>query len=80
MSIYDDDNPCWPEPPDELPGWEPWEDYEPEPADFRCAYCESTDVRPDPEPFGQQPCCDACFNVLIGGEPGDPPWRCGTNA
>jgi hypothetical protein len=40
-----------------------------------CEYCPNAAVRV--EPFGGQPCCDACFNLLIGGEPDDPPWRCG---
>lgn len=40
----------------------------------QCAYCLNDAVRHDP--FGQQPCCDECFNIIIGGEPDDPPWRC----
>lgn len=77
MSAYYDDDRYW---LGELEGFEPWEPDEddgPEPAGG-CAYCEATEVREHPDPFGGQPCCEACFNVLIGGAPDDPPWRCGT--
>lgn len=40
-----------------------------------CGYYLNPAVRT--EPFGGQECCDECFNLLIGGEPDDPPWRCG---
>ena len=40
-----------------------------------CAYCLNQAVRTDP--FGQEPCCNECFNLLIGGEADDPPFRCG---
>lgn len=80
-SIYDDLNPDWPE-AEELPGWEPWETYEQDMLDAErevggCDYCGAPDVREYPEPFGGKPCCDRCFNVLIGDEPDAPPWRCG---
>lgn len=76
MSAQLDDNISWEE---ELPGFEPWEDYEPDddPAASGCAYCDATEVRENPDPFGGRPCCEACFNELIGGERNDPPWRCG---
>lgn len=69
---------------DDLPGWEPWEPDEDEDFDDGkrgpCAYCnDATEVRENPEPFGGQPCCEACFNQIIGGERDDPPWRCGTS-
>lgn len=75
MDLYADHNISWVEPFD---GIEPWEDddYEPESAGG-CAYCPSTEVRESPEPFGGQPCCEGCFNELIGGDRDDPPWRCG---
>jgi hypothetical protein len=77
MSIYEPDNVSW-ETPD-LPGWEPWE---PDESDDKpaggCGYCDATEVRENPEPFGGLPCCEACFNLLIGGSADDPPWRCGT--
>lgn len=40
-----------------------------------CDYCGEPAVKIDP--FAQNPCCDGCFNVIIGGEADDPPWRCG---
>lgn len=40
-----------------------------------CAYCPNVAVRT--EPFSGKPCCDECFNLLIGGEANDPPFRCG---
>lgn len=79
MSAYADDNISWADDYG-LPGYEPWEPDEDaddgHPAGG-CAYCEATEVRENPEPFGGQPCCEACFNILIGGSPDDPPWRCG---
>ena len=78
MTAIDDDNISW-EAALDLPGFEPWEDDEPEPERPAggCAYCGATEVREYPEPFGGQLCCEACFNLLIGGEADDPPWRCG---
>lgn len=81
MALYadhDGDNVCW----DELPGWEPWEGDEPEPDQHvgLCAYCDEADpakIRENPEPWGGRACCEACFNLLIGGSEDDPPWRCG---
>lgn len=74
-----DDNPDWL--PAELPGWEPWEpDEEPDVRECGCAYCGNPDVRDIPEPYGGKPCCDPCFSMVIGGEPDDRPWRCGTPA
>lgn len=59
--------------------WEPWEpDESPDVDDLACAYCGHPEVREYPDPFGQQRCCDGCFNQLIGGDRNDPPWRCGT--
>lgn len=67
-----------------LPGWEPWEDDEPDESDPReggCAYCGALeDIRENPDPFGGQRCCEGCFNQIIGGERDDPPWRCGTES
>jgi hypothetical protein len=40
-----------------------------------CEYCVNRATRT--EPFSGNPCCDQCFNILIGGEADDPPWRCG---
>jgi hypothetical protein len=40
-----------------------------------CEYCSNTAIRT--EPFGGKPCCDQCFNIIIGGNPDDEPWRCG---
>lgn len=79
-ALYADDNVSWEE-PEPLPGWEPWEDDEPDDTPTGgCAYCREPDamMRENPEPFGGQPCCEACFNLLIGGDVDDPPWRCGT--
>jgi hypothetical protein len=43
-----------------------------------CFYCgERPATRLDP--FGLDPSCDQCVNVLIGGEPDDPPFRCGND-
>lgn len=77
MSLYDDTlNPDWETP--ELPGWEPWEpDEDDEVRPGGCDYCGAPDVRDSPDPFGGKPCCDRCFNVIIGGDENDPPWRCG---
>ena len=41
-----------------------------------CAYCGASRA-PRLDPFGGNPCCDECFNILIGGNPDDEPWRCG---
>jgi hypothetical protein len=41
-----------------------------------CEYCPNEATRFDP--FSQRPCCDQCFNLLIGGDEDDPPFRCGT--
>lgn len=69
---------------DDLPGWEPWEPDE-ETGDENigpCHYCQepNPEMRENPEPFGGEPCCEVCFIMLIGGEPDDPPWRCGASA
>lgn len=80
MALYADhegDNISWAG--DDLPGWEPWEQDEPD--DDRpaggCAYCEAIEVRDWPEPFGGQPCCEVCFARLIGDESDDPqPFYC----
>lgn len=78
MTIYDDINPDFDVPVDDQ--WEPWMDEEaPEVHPGGCHYCGEPDVRDVPEPFGGKPCCDRCFNLLIGGEEGDSPWRCGTD-
>ena len=77
--ILDGDNLCW----DGLDGIEPWQpddDYDDDPKLIAgaCAYCGATeDIRENPEPFGRQQCCEACFSQIIGGERDDPPWRCG---
>lgn len=42
-----------------------------------CAYCPPGTLATRIDPFGQKPCCDGCFNVIIGGERDDPPFRCG---
>lgn len=83
-ALYDDVNPDWegghPVAGFDIgPGWEPWEPEDDE--DYGrheggCAYCDATEVRDRPEPFGGKPCCEACFNILIGGDADDPPWRC----
>lgn len=80
-AVYDEDNISWSEDYG-LPGYEPWApdddpEDDPRPAGG-CAYCEATEVRERPEPFGGQPCCEACFSILIAGSADDPPWRCGT--
>lgn len=80
MTVYEP-NPEWDYPPPspfaDLEGYEPWEpDEEPDREPIGCHYCDNTDTRIDP--FGGKPCCDECFNILIGGEPDDPPFRCGT--
>lgn len=76
MNLYDPVNPDWEEAEADLPGWEPWEDVEAEPDEVGgCDYCGAPDIRDAPDPFGGKPCCDACFNQLIGGERDDPPWR-----
>lgn len=61
----------------DLEGWEPWS-FDPEDMvrEGGCEYCEREAVRT--EPFGLRRCCDPCFNVLIGGNEDDEPWRCGT--
>jgi hypothetical protein len=43
-----------------------------------CDYCGAEAHPWRVDPFGGKPCCDACFNVIIGGERDDPPFRCGT--
>lgn len=76
-SIYDDLNPDWESPFDDQ--WEPWEpDEDVDVREGGCDYCGAPDVRENPEPFGGNPCCDGCFNLLVGGSVNDPPWRCGT--
>ena len=40
-----------------------------------CEYCGKPAVRYDP--FAQKPCCNPCFNLIIGGDEDDPPFRCG---
>ena len=70
-SVYEDMNPDWANGLMDQPEWEPWVDDEgPELDDTigGCAYCGAPDVRERPEPFGQQPCCEECFDLLIGGE------------
>lgn len=82
MALYadhDGDNISW---TDDLPGFEPWEPDEPEDDGHDvgpCHYCAdpAPQMRENPEPFGGRECCESCFNILIGGEPDDPPWRCG---
>lgn len=79
MGLYDESNPDWGEDACELwlPGQEPWEPDESEDMhEGGCDYCGAPDVRDRPEPFGGKPCCDACFNLIIGGEADDPPFRC----
>lgn len=76
VSVYYDFNPDFPM--DD--SWEPWQDDEPDFDDeynTGCDFCGNVDVREYPEPFTGKPCCDSCFNVLIGGNEDDPPWRCG---
>jgi hypothetical protein len=57
MDLYDDVNPDWPE-AEELPGWEPWMDDEPDPVDIGgCDYCGApawTAARP-PRPTATRP-------------------------
>lgn len=43
----------------------------------RCEGCGATDRPLKPEPFGHTEVCDECFTLIAGGEPGEPPWRCG---
>lgn len=84
MALYADhegDNISW---EGDLPGWEPWEpdEEEPDPREYTpCHYCTEPNpqMRENPEPFGGKPCCETCFNILIGGTEDDEPWRCGTN-
>ena len=76
-TIYDDLNPDWESPFDDQ--WEPWEPDGPEDVDPQaCGYCGAPDVRESPEPYGGKPCCEACFNLIIGGDEDDASWRCGT--
>lgn len=60
------------------PGYEPWFDYD-EDEGIRpqgtCSFCDNTAVRD--EPFAGKRCCNQCFNLLIGGDADDEPWRCG---
>jgi hypothetical protein len=74
------DNISWDAP--DFDGWEPWEpdeDPDPRPAGA-CAYCDATEVRELPEPFGGRDCCETCFARLIGDESDDPePFRCLTS-
>jgi hypothetical protein len=80
MSPFDDINPDWETFDDpSLPGWEPWV-YDLDDDDLHpggCDFCGDPDIRDTPEPFSGKPCCDKCFNVVIGGDVDDPPWRCG---
>lgn len=84
MALYDDLNPDWEgghpsfDSAIQAPGWEPWEPDEDDEGmhEGGCDYCGNPEVRDRPEPFGGKPCCEACFNLLIGGEADDPPWRC----
>lgn len=81
MSLIYVDNPDWE--PDLTPwadGWEPWEPDEYDTVEGACCeYCGTVEnIRESPDPFGQKQCCEGCFNVLIGGEYDDDPWRCGT--
>lgn len=80
-TIYDDMNPDYALGFDDQPRWEPWEDDDIDGdvfwSDLNCHFCGDPNVRDVPEPFTQKPCCDGCFNLLIGGEFDDPPWRCG---
>lgn len=40
-----------------------------------CAYCDGEATRV--EPFGDEMCCDHCFNALIGDANAERPWACG---
>lgn len=70
MSIYDDDNPSYERLDVEVDEqWEPWEpDDELVNEPGGCHYCGGYPIREYPDPFGQQPCCDTCFNLLITDE------------
>ena len=35
-----------------------------------CEYCGDPATREDP--FAHKPCCEGCYNLLIGSEPDDP--------
>lgn len=61
----------------DLEGFEPWEPDEEE-GDilYGCHYCGGEDTRYDP--FAGEPCCNACFNDIIGGDTEDEPFVCGT--
>ena len=74
------DNPDWESPEDYLDGWEPWEIYDELSMrhEAGCEYCGDFEIRDNPEPFGGKKCCNRCFNQLIGGEPDDPEFKCGT--
>ena len=79
LTPWDEMNPDWEETHEAR--WEPWLDEEgPEFDDTLggCGYCGAPEVRDVPEPFGGKPCCDGCFNMLIGDDRDAPPWRCGT--
>lgn len=79
MNAIDDYNVSWLGDTPFPEGFEPWEpDEEPDPRPAGgCAYCDATEVREWPEPFGGRDCCEACFSQLIGSERDDPPFRCG---
>jgi hypothetical protein len=63
--IYADDNISWTDPYAGIEPWEPdLEDDDIRPAGG-CAYCDATEVRELPEPFGGRPCCQECFIILI---------------
>lgn len=82
MIDLSEDNISWEASAPFLPGQEPWEpdeDFDDGKPAGACAYCGTNDnIRENPEPFGGQQCCESCFNMLIGGDEDDPPWRCGT--
>lgn len=78
-TIYDDMNPDYALGFDDQPRWEPWEDdlIDDQLFEVGCEFCGSAEVRDLPEPFTGKPCCDPCFNIIIGGNADDPPWMCG---
>ena len=76
-TVYDDMNPDFSTFDEQ---WEPWEPDECD--EFTdtiggCDFCGAPDVRENPEPFSGKPCCDQCFNLLIGDDADAPAWRCG---
>ena len=77
-TIYDDMNPDYVLGHDDQPRWEPWEDdLDDDFLDFvGCEFCRNPEA-PKVDPFTQKPCCDGCFNEIIGGDRDDRPWRCG---